>query len=180
MYAFFSRTAFICAAWHFCLASAVVKHGIIGMGINMYKPFCCNACTDTLSPLFLNCTIIKDGVGATSSACRASNVPWLQTLAYCFQQECGGEGFSHEVIQTCWNNMADKPSSLYQDWVPATAPTVELSAKAKWLNTTSLINSQLYRTTRLAYQEWEFEEYMHSRLALVNTIPVIVCDTPRG
>jgi hypothetical protein len=70
-------TVTLICAWHFCLATAV-KHGIIGMGINMYRPFCCNACTDSLSPLFLNCTLIIDGVGNTSPACRASSEPWLQ------------------------------------------------------------------------------------------------------
>jgi hypothetical protein len=44
---------------------------------------------------------------------------------------------------------------------------VEVSANAIWLNATSLVNHGLYRVTRLSYQEWEYEEDMHSRLASV-------------
>jgi hypothetical protein len=163
-----AKLAFICAAWHFWPATAT-KHGIIGMGINMYRPFCCNACTDSLSPLFLNCTTIRDGVGTTSPACRASSVPWLQTLAYCFKQGCGDDGLSNVEIQTCWNTMAGQGDEVspYEHWIPAVAPSVEVSANAIWLNATSLVNQELYRVTRLSYEEWEYEEDMHSRLASV-------------
>jgi len=31
-------------------------------------------------------------MGTTSEECYASNIPYLQTLAYCFQQRCGDDG----------------------------------------------------------------------------------------
>ncbi|KAL2433960.1 Ferric/cupric reductase transmembrane component B [Exophiala dermatitidis] len=37
-------------------ATNTVKNGVVGYGINMYKPVCCYACHDSLSSLYLNCT----------------------------------------------------------------------------------------------------------------------------
>ena len=167
MYELLRKALCICILLHFGLVGAVVKHGIIGMGINMYKPFCCNACTDSLSPLFLNCTVIENGIGTTSPACRASNEPWLHTLADCFVQKCTIDDLSNSEIQACWNQLSHANSSSYAEWVPTTSPTTEVAADAVFLNSTSLVNAARYRNLRLSYQEWEYEEDMHSRFALV-------------
>ncbi|KAJ5159838.1 uncharacterized protein N7482_006842 [Penicillium canariense] len=159
------NTGLLWAAWHISLANAIVKHGIVGMGINMYKPFCCNACFDTLSPLHLSCT---NDENVTYAACRASNKPWLETLAYCFEQKCADDGLSTSETGQCWIKMAAEGLAVppFQAIVPVSAPAVELSDDAVFLKTSSRVNEAVYEMTHESYEEWEYEEDMHSRTAI--------------
>ncbi|RMD40947.1 hypothetical protein DV735_g4193, partial [Chaetothyriales sp. CBS 134920] len=159
--------SFSIAAWHLFVTSAVAKHGLIGMGINMYRPFCCNACHDSFSKLFLNCTTILDDVGTTSADCRASNSPWLHSVAYCFQQECPQRGLDEGDIQACWDTYSDSAPSQYTDWIPDGTPTVELAKDTVWLNETTRVNPELYRVKILSYQEWQYEEDWHTNFGVI-------------
>lgn len=160
------RFCLVLAAYQLVPVAAIVKHGVIGIGISMYKPFCCNTCHDTLSTLYLSCTDFLAGEAITSVECRASNTAWLQSLAFCMDQKCTAQGLSHDAIQTCWESMSDSVSQ-YDQWVPDTPPQTELDFNATSLNTTSLVNEELYTSTILSYEEWEHEEDMHSCFAYV-------------
>lgn len=163
-------------------AEAATKHGIIGMGITMYKPVCAYACHDALSSLYLNCTTFAEAsgdmdhmmlkkrheedmiMGTTSDECYANNTVWLQTLAYCMSDRCATDGVGEARIAKAYStlSMSDR---AYSDMLPAERPATELDADAKWLNVTSLVNPDLYLSNRQAMSEFEFQEGMHNRLS---------------
>ncbi|KAF9877127.1 ferric-chelate reductase [Colletotrichum karsti] len=141
-------------------------NGIIGFGITLYEDLCCQACHDSLSTLFLSCTTFGNmssmsgmpemsmpmgmmSMGMTSPECYASNTPWLQTMAYCIQQNCDFDGYPTNKQAECFRNQAvnGAPTPTFQQSLPAMAPTVELTANATWLNETSLVNRDVYYAT---------------------------------
>lgn len=164
------------------------EHGIIGFGISLYQDLCCQACHDSLSSLYLNCTTFTESdntsmdmnmdlttTGTTSEECYASNVPWLQTMAYCIQQHCDAEGYGAEKQVKCFSKQAVAGASepTFQDSLPAPAPTTELAEDAMWLNVTSLVNSSVYYNTRGSLKEFARSEYIHTRYSYV---PSLCCD----
>ena len=164
--------------------------GIIGFGISYLQDLCCQACYDSLSALYLECTTFAadDGgssdmdmgmdmdmgdmiMGTTSDDCRSSNRPWLQTMAYCIQANCDAHGYtSISKQEKCFvthalagNSASGLPS--YADSLPATAPTVEVAADAMWLNETSLVNADLYYSTYGTEGNFADSEYYHTKYA---------------
>ncbi|AEO65379.1 uncharacterized protein THITE_2154006 [Thermothielavioides terrestris NRRL 8126] len=148
-----------------------LANGIVGFGISLYPDLCCQACHDSLSSLYLTCTTFTDGgdmagmdmrkrdmgdmmmMGTTSDECRANNTAWLQTMAYCIQQNCDADGYPADKQAECFSNqaVAGAPKPTFQESLPAVPPTVELPADAVWLNTTSLVNKDLYYSTVALY-----------------------------
>ena len=153
------------------------ENGIVGFGISLYQDLCCQSCHDSLSSLYLNCTtfsmMFMDGMdmemGDTSDDCYASNTPWLQTMAYCIQQNCNADGFGAEKQAKCFTTQAVAGASTptFEESLPSTAPTVELSADAEWLNETSLVNNELYYSTHGSLGEFARSEYIHTRYSYV-------------
>lgn len=160
------------------------KDGVVGFGISLYEDLCCQACHDSLSALYLNCTTFMSSedmagmdmgmemdmesdmpMGMTSDECYASNTPWLETMAYCIQQNCDADGYPADKQATCFSNQAVAGASepTFRDSLPATAPTVELEADAMWLNVTSLVNRDLYYSTHGTLGEFARSEYLHTR-----------------
>ncbi|KKY39820.1 putative ferric reductase transmembrane component 4 [Diaporthe ampelina] len=195
----------ILVVWHlFSLIhdAEAAKDGVVGFGISLYEDLCCQACHDSLSTLYLNCTTFMSAddmagmdmgmdmgmdsdmpMGTTSDECYASNTPWLQTMAYCIQQNCEADGYPADKQATCFSNQAVAGASepTFQDSLPATAPTVELEADAMWLNVTSLVNRDLYYSTHGTLGEFARSEYLHTRYSLIIYLVVIgiclVCGT---
>ncbi|KAI9647605.1 hypothetical protein NHQ30_003990 [Ciborinia camelliae] len=176
----------------FCRVSHVsaTKNGIIGFGISMYQDLCCQACHDSLSSLYLSCTTFDSGNGmsmdmsmstnmamdvVTSNECYATNIPWLQTMAYCIQQNCNADGYSAEQQAKCFSAhaVAGALNPTFQDSIPAIAPTVELSADALWLNVTSLVNGNKYYATHGTEKEFARSEYIHTRYSVMLYLIVI-------
>ncbi|KAI0444143.1 ferric reductase like transmembrane component [Xylaria telfairii] len=178
--------------------ASAASNGIVGFGIDLYSDLCCQSCRDSLSTLYLTCTTFPDSNNAssmdtsgmrkrhdeggmdedmpmTSDDCRASNLPWLQTMAYCIQQNCNAVGFGAAEQVKCFSNQAlsgaAKPT--LQESLPTTAPTVELASDAVWLNSTSLVNSELYYDTYGTYAEFGRSEYLHTRYSVALIILVI-------
>jgi len=167
------------------LASA--KNGIVGFGISLYSDLCCQSCHDSLSTLFLSCTTFMDMsdedmgsgmsmmlrkreggsgmMGMTSDECRANNTAWLQTKAYCIQQNCDKDGYPADQQAVCFSTwaLAGAPVPTFQESLPATPPTTEVAANATWLNETSLANGDLYYSTHGTLAEFGRSEYLHTR-----------------
>jgi hypothetical protein len=156
------------------------ENGIIGFGLSLYQDLCCQACHDSLSTLYLNCTTFDDMsmdmsmdsmdmMGMTSNECYYTNTPWLQTMAYCIQQNCDAVGYSADKQAICFSNQAVAGASTptFQDSLPATAPTVELEVNATWVNITSLVNADLYYSTYGTEGEFARSEYIHTRYSYV-------------
>ncbi|RDW85357.1 hypothetical protein BP5796_03682 [Coleophoma crateriformis] len=116
-----------------------------------------------------------DMSGTTSDECYASNIPWLQTMAYCIQQNCNADGYSAEKQAKCFSTQAVAGASqpIFQDSLPATVPTVELSADAMWLNATSLVNRDTYYATHGTLGEFARSEYIHTRYSIILYLIVI-------
>ncbi|PVH70598.1 hypothetical protein DL98DRAFT_661067 [Cadophora sp. DSE1049] len=167
--------------------AVAVKDGVIGMGISMYKPVCAYACHDSLASLWLNCTTFSTGhddmagmdmkllkrmdmggeaEATTSMECVASNMPWLQTLAYCLKDRCGIDGVGEKKIAKAYSTLSMSDAAVYSEMLPATAPTTELEADAMWLNETSLVNYDLYFSNRQTLQEFEYQEDTHAQLSV--------------
>lgn len=159
-------------------------NGIIGFGLSLYQDACSLACHDSLAALYLNCTTFSehDGMpgmqsdmemggmdmgpaGTTTEECRASNKPWLQTMAYCIQQACGAHGYTVEDQARCFSlhAVAGASEPTFHDSLPDSAPTVVLSEHAMWLNVTSLVNPYLYHATHGTLEEFARSEYIHTR-----------------
>lgn len=168
--------------WHLAMGASAVKHGMIGMGINMYKPVCAYACHDSLASLWLNCTTFstpsddmagmdmkllkrmdmgEEAEATTSMECVSSNMPWLQTLAYCLKDRCGIDGVGEKKIAKVYTTLSMSDTAVYSEMLPAENPTTELDADAMWLNETSLVNYDLYFSNRQTLQEFEYQEDTH-------------------
>ena len=162
------------------------KHGVIGLGIPMYKPVCCYACHDALSSLNLNCTtfshghmgmegmdmkLIKrmdmggDSMAQTTDECRASDPTWLATLAYCIHSRCTAEGADVDSQDRCFQTIAANthPVPNLHSCMPAQPPTGELEQDAEWLNTTSLVNDAAYDDQRRTLDGFARSEEVHTR-----------------
>lgn len=165
---------------------SAIEHGIVGFGISLFQDLCCQSCHDSLSSLYLSCTTFTEGddmsmsmsmdmdmgmgmTGTTSDECYATNIPWLQTIAYCIQQNCNADGYSAEKQAKCFRTQAVAGASepTFQNSIPATAPTVELSEDAIWLNFTSLVNRNTYYATHGTLKEFARSEYIHTRYSYV-------------
>jgi hypothetical protein len=162
------------------------ESGIMGFGLSLYQDLCCQTCHDSLSALYLNCTTFPTHEGMdmsmdmdmdmemammpmTSDECYASNTPWLQTMAFCIQQNCNADGYSADKQAKCFSTQAVAGASepTFQDSLPATAPTLQLSDYAMWLNSTSLVNKNTYESIHGTLKEFTRQEYMHTRYSYV-------------
>ncbi|TDZ17000.1 Ferric/cupric reductase transmembrane component B [Colletotrichum orbiculare MAFF 240422] len=161
-------------------------NGIIGFGISLYEDLCCQACHDSLAPLYLNCTsfdmpgmsgTMQMGamMGMTSPECYVSSTPWLQSMAYCIQQNCNLDGYPEKKQAECFQKQAvfGAKSPTFQQSLPATPPTDELAADAMWLNKTSRVNRDKYYSTHGSEGEFARSEYLHSKLAITLYLLVI-------
>ena len=158
--------------------SRATENGIVGFGISLYQDLCCQSCHDSLSSLYLSCTTfmwmdmdmdMDMLMGTTSEQCYATNTPWLQTMAYCIQQNCNADGYSDEKQARCFSTQAVAGASepTFLDSLPATPPSVELSKDAMWINVTSLVNSDIYYSTYGTLAEFARSEYIHTRYSYV-------------
>lgn len=178
----------LCLLWLLLAEAIATKYGTIGMGITMYKPLCAFSCYNSLSSLHLNCTTFEDNghsmdgmdmkllkrmdmggesMAMTSDECYATDLPWLQTLAFCFQRHCAADGIAESQLEKAWATMAANGAEVpsLQSMVPSVEPEVELDPDAVWLNTTSLVNSEAYESNHRTLGEFEFQEDMHVRLS---------------
>ena len=172
----------------YLLAEIVVatKHGTIGYGINMFHPYCCSACSDSLAMVYLNCTTFSESNGAdggmsmklrkrmdmdmagtTSDECHATNRPYLETLAYCVQSHCDAEGISDRKQDSCFQRLAAGGVAVpsLANSLPTTAPTEELAEDAMWLNKTMLVNEVYWMADRGTIDEFETSEEYHVRFS---------------
>ncbi|KAI0548360.1 ferric reductase like transmembrane component [Xylaria curta] len=177
--------------------AGATNDGVVGFGIDLYPDLCCQTCRDSLSTLYLSCTTFPsnnassmdsssmkkrhdDGepmanMPMTSDDCRASNLPWLQTMAYCIQQNCNAVGFGTAEQTKCFSKeaVAGAAKPTLQDSMPAKVPTVEIARDAVWLNATSLVNSELYYETYGTYAEFGRSENYHTKYSVALIILVI-------
>ncbi|KAK1756340.1 ferric reductase like transmembrane component-domain-containing protein [Echria macrotheca] len=180
-------------------AATASKNGIVGYGIPLYEDLCCEACHDSLASLYLSCTTFDDGhgggdgdmggmdmgdmgdmaMGMTSDDCRATNKPWLETMAFCIRDRCDADGYPRDSQAACFSTLAvgGAATPTLDDSLPPKPPADELAADATWLNVTSRVNEDVYSGTHGTYKEFAREEYLHTKYSLILylvTIGIIV------
>jgi hypothetical protein len=173
--------------------AAATKYGTIGYGINMFHPWCCTACSDSLAMVYLNCTTFSESsehssmkirkrmdmdmgmTGTTSAECYASNKPWTQTLSYCIKSHCDEEGVSAKKQDHCFEKAAAGGLSVgsLEDSLPDIAPTDQLAEDAMWLNNTMLVNEEYWQADRGTIEAFERSEEDHVKFSYVG-VPIIL------
>lgn len=167
----------------------VADNGTIGFGLTMYQGLCCQACHDSLSSLCLSYTTFKndDEISmkvsmSTGMAMKvmisdqyyATNMPWLQTMAYCIKQNCDADGCSAEKQAKCFSSqsVAGDLNPTFQDSLSALVPVAKLVEDAIWRNVTSLVNKNMHYATRLArlFRAVYYSRLDHS-MRIVEKIP---------
>lgn len=104
-------------------------------------------------------------MGTTSDECRATNKAWLETMAYCIQQNCNADGYPADMQAECFSSQAlgGATQPTFQESIPARPPPQELAPDALWLNETSLVNSELYYSTHGTLAEFVRSEEYHTK-----------------
>ncbi|KIX05209.1 uncharacterized protein Z518_06081 [Rhinocladiella mackenziei CBS 650.93] len=110
-----------------------------------------------------------DTMAMTSDECRANDPVWLQSMSYCVRDRCTREGVSDSRQGQCFVKIAanGQPVPSLQEALPEQAPAVEVTDKDLWLNTTKLVNSELWAANRRTLAEFEFSEEMHTQYSLI-------------
>ncbi|RGP78968.1 ferric-chelate reductase [Fusarium longipes] len=84
------------------------RYGVIGFGITMYDPPCAYACIDTVKSWNLKCdgdhgmdhSMGSMHMAAATPECKATNDPFLTTLAWCFHTHCADT--KNSTLERIW------------------------------------------------------------------------------
>ena len=146
------------AIWLAWLPTTPVLGALVGYGIYPYNPPCAFACHRSLSSLMLSCS--EDMASGShmgghsdmiSPHCRAGNVPWLTTLAWCMRAKCAEYHVMNSQLEAFWETQSTGDLTVAPKWSYsmtlfniAQTPTQELSRVDDTLNTTALVNPAVY------------------------------------
>ncbi|KAI8801093.1 ferric reductase-like protein transmembrane component 4 [Cladochytrium replicatum] len=180
------------ALWLFWLAAVFVEartgHGLIGYGIDMYKPACASACRSVIGMATLNCTTMhhdhsSEGgmmmMSMTSPECYATDDAFLQSLAFCISTRCSE--LSPATIETYWEknvagteDVQPNPKESYQRALAKVTVTPTVTFDGKVLNSTQLVAAADYEANWNALTAFEQAEDTHSRYGLILLISGIL------
>lgn len=160
-------------------------HGLIGYGIQMYKPPCAHACRDTIKGTALNCsTIMDDHEGhsgghhgsspiVTEPECYATDDIFLQTLAHCISTHC--EHLPTWKLERFWSLYTvgrqrvqpDPKLSYSQALAKVTDEPTAVVVSGESLNQTSVVNEEDYIGNYNGDNGFETAEISHERFGSV-------------
>lgn len=132
------------------------RYGIIGYGISMYDPPCAYACIDTIKRATLNCMPGHDmdmdmdmEMPPSTPECKATNDPYLQTMAWCFHTHC--LDISKATLEYVWETdivgrLAVQPSPKYS--------YTEALSRVNGTPTRTLSKSMLNETVLVNEKKW--------------------------
>lgn len=146
------------AVWLACLLTEPVWGALVGYGIYPYTPYCAYACDRSLSSLMLECTghmasgsHMDSHSDMTSPQCRADDIPWLTTLAWCMRIKCANYSVSTSELEAFWEKESTGDPLVAPRWSYSTTlfnivepPTRELTKADDTLNFTALVNPAVY------------------------------------
>lgn len=91
-----------------CLTPGTIA-GLVGMGIDMYNPACAHAGSRAIASNPLSCSShdasgghMHGSSGMTSAQCRASDVAFLTTLAWCVSTRCARYRVPTSKLEEFW------------------------------------------------------------------------------
>ncbi|PGH08117.1 hypothetical protein AJ80_07911 [Polytolypa hystricis UAMH7299] len=166
------------------LAASQPCLSLIGVGIEMYNPPCAYACYDSLSSAPLACSTPGEGHGGhgghggghvtTTPECRASDGPYLTTLAWCVSSNCAQFGIEDWRLEKFWSVKATNNASVAAKWgfhhalmeVGENEPKEEL-ATGEMLNKTVLVPHATWQSNRLTLEHFEVQEGLHARYGFI-------------
>ena len=95
---------------------------------------------------------MHSGSDMTSPQCRASDTPWLTTLAWCVDTHCTAYNVSISELEAFWEAQATESPTVDPKWSYSMTlfnithpPTQELTQTDETLNSTALVNSMVYQ-----------------------------------
>jgi hypothetical protein len=158
-------------------------HGLIGYGIDMYKPLCAYSCRAVIGSSALDCSQVPHdmpgmdmgmdmgGEVETSPECYATDDAFLQTLAWCMSEHC--KDVPAWQLEKYWvmnvagtSAIQPDPKVSYQEALAAAskkgAPT-QVVATGDALNRTSLVSQADYESNFEAQWAFENAEDTHER-----------------
>lgn len=188
---FYLRIALLYAASFWILPTLASRgtpeHGLIGYGINMYKPVCASACRASVSNP-LNCAdhqMVKRMGGMKkkkeSPECYANNDPFLQTVAYCISTHC--QDVPIWKLEQWWAKRIPgkmphqpQPKQTYQETLASiTTPPQNVTASDDMLMETSLVDEDDYISNYNGNYIFEKNEVTHARHGYVGLPWTTLC-----
>jgi len=161
-------------------------HGLIGYGINMYKPNCAFSCRAVVSGSSLNCSTMMEmeGMGGmdhsdmmmeTSPECYATDHAFLQTMAYCIYTKCSGAGLQEWELEKYWKDNIPGTAEIQPipKWTYQQArgnivsPPTETLVSGDPLNRTMLVSDDDWLPNFNAQDVFEEAEGRHSKYRCV-------------
>ncbi|CBX94945.1 hypothetical protein IAQ61_008388, partial [Plenodomus lingam] len=154
------------------------NHGLVGYGINAYKPRCAFACRDAIAGATLKCSTVMEMEGMdpmviTEPACYATDDAFLQTLAWCISSRC--KQVQAWALEKFWvENVAGTlavqpdPKETYQEALEKVegVPSVEYAGTGS-LNVTSVVAEEPWFAAFITDTVFGDQETMQERYGLV-------------
>lgn len=158
-------------------------HGLIGYGINMYKPACAFACQSSISNP-LDCPdshhdmegmeMVKRMSGMDmekpSPECYANNEPYLQTLAYCISTHCGEDVTNSSIDgffeMSLGGRLKHPPKPLYayaEALIRIDQPPTSQTPSDEMLTRVSLVDEDDYVSNLNGNDGFQESEAQHSK-----------------
>lgn len=157
--------------------SLPLSSALIGYGITMYNPSCAFACRAAIASAPLSCSEegghsghMGHGGGAmTTPECRASDTPFLTTLAWCMQSTCAQFNVEAWRLERYWRDKATGDPAEVPKWAYEQAleqvtqqPQQEVST-TETLNFTATVPYESWDAQRRTLEHFEKQETLHSR-----------------
>jgi hypothetical protein len=135
-----------------CLSTGAAG-AFVGLGGAYQRPNCAYGCGNAFTSVNLTCTELPMagmgmgmGMAMTSPACKASNEPYLTSIAYCMKQKC--ESAPVWQLEQYWATMITGSPTVMPKWDYHTtldhvgpAPTVQYMPGVT-VNSTMLVNEK--------------------------------------
>lgn len=135
--------------------------GLVGYGIRLYSPVCAAACRESIAPVPLACSR-----ETTTPRCRASDAPFLTTLAWCVRSTCAGA--DPWTLEKYWAEKTTGDGTVLPTWTyqqalaRVEAPTRTLGSHDV-LSFTALVDMDVWAATRDTLEAFERAETLNSR-----------------
>ncbi|KAH8588423.1 ferric reductase like transmembrane component-domain-containing protein [Bisporella sp. PMI_857] len=165
----------LCVSLPWCFA-------LIGYGIPMYDPSCAFACRAAIASAPLTCS--DHGAGGHSSGghgasmtttpqCRASNLPFLTTLAWCIQTNCGPLNIELWRLEKYWREQVPGAKGVIPKWSytesvqQISGTPSQLLNKKEVMNVTVLVPTTSWQSQKNTLEHFAGQEMLHSRYGIV-------------
>jgi hypothetical protein len=132
-----------------------INHGLIGFGISFLEPSCAFACRYNLAGNRLNCSTAPgtDSEWETSTDCRATDEPYLISLAVCLQEYC--KETETWMIEKFWAQDAASDTRLQREPLYSYGATLNRASnlsESSW--TKAEVHGALLTPQKVSLEDW--------------------------